>query len=144
MSDFANTRHSAPLSTESDVTIDQRLLRTMVVTTLLAVGLSPFFASWRASTGLLLGGGLAVLNHHWLKSSISAAFGNALAGTKPRIGVIKFVLRYLVIGLVVYVAYTLNIVSLPATILGLCAFVVALFIEAIREFYFTIVASRGN
>jgi hypothetical protein len=144
MSNFVNTPHNAPLSVDSNVTIDQRLLRTMVVTTLVAVGLTPFFASWRVATGVFLGGALALVNHRWMKSSIASAFSSVTAGTAPNIGVAKFVLRYLVIGLTVYAAYVLNIVSLPATILGLCTFVVALFFEAGREFYFTIVASRGN
>jgi hypothetical protein len=39
----------------------------------------------------------------------------------------------------VVVAYSLNVISLPAAILGLCTFVVALFVEAFREFYFTII-----
>jgi len=35
------------------------------------------------------------------------------------------------------------VVSLPATIVGLCSFVVALFAEAFRQSYFSIVNREG-
>jgi hypothetical protein len=44
-----------------------------------------------------------------------------------------------VVGIVVFAAAYLQIVSLPATLAGLSAFVPALFIEAAREFYFAII-----
>jgi hypothetical protein len=47
------------------------------------------------------------------------------------------------VGTVVFIAYQLNIVSLSATLLGLCSFVVALFVEAFREFYFAIIRREG-
>ena len=60
-------------------------------------------------------------------------------GAKPKLKLAQYILRYLVIATVVFIAYKLNIVSLAATIAGLCSFVVALFVEAIREFYFAII-----
>ena len=60
-------------------------------------------------------------------------------GAKPKLKLAQYILRYLVIAAVVVVAYKLNIVSLAATIAGLCSFVVALFVEAFREFYFAII-----
>jgi hypothetical protein len=46
--------------------------------------------------------------------------------------------------LVVFAAYSIDIASLTAMLLGLSSFVVALLIEAIREFYFAIIPERGN
>jgi len=43
----------------------------------------------------------------------------------------------------VIASYKLNAVSLPATIVGLCSFVVALFAEAFRQVYLTIVHREG-
>lgn len=120
-------------------TIERRILRTMAFTTALSAVASLAFAPWRVAAGLLLGGGLALLNHHWLNSSATAAFSVLLHGAKPRLGLLQYVLRYLVITAIVFAAYKLNLVSLPATIIGLCSFVVALFWEALREFYFTII-----
>ncbi len=80
-----------------------------------------------------------MLNHYWLISSTTAAFKVVAHGAKPRLTIFNYILRYLVIAAVVFAAYKLNIVSLVATIAGLCSFVVALFVEAFREFYFAII-----
>jgi hypothetical protein len=122
-----------------DERLHSRMLRTMIVTTLLGVSVAVLFASWQFTTGLVIGGLLALLNHHWLQSSISAAFGVLVSGEKPRITLATYVLRYLVVGTVAFVAYTLGIASLPGIIVGLCTFVIALFVEAFREFYFAII-----
>ena len=51
------------------------------------------------------------------------------------IGVIALV----IIGAVVFLGYKLQVISLAATIAGLCSFVPALFVEAGRQFYFAII-----
>jgi hypothetical protein len=125
---------------KSGSTIDARVLRTMAIAVGVAVVLSSAFAPWRVTTGLLLGGLLSLLSHHWMRTSIAAAFSGALeTGTTPKLTSVKYVLRYFVIAAAVLLAYQLNVVSLPATIAGLCSFVVALFVEALREFYFVII-----
>jgi len=117
-----------------------RVLRTMALATALAVLISFAVAPWRVTTGFLLGGILSLLSHHWMRTSISAAFGRALgSGTKPQLTSMKYVLRYFVVAAAVFTAYNLGVVSLPATFAGLCSFVVALFVEAFREFYFAII-----
>jgi len=72
-------------------------------------------------------------------SSSTAAVFRVAQGASPRLKVAQYILRYFVIGAVVFFAYKLNIVSLAATIAGLCSFVVALFVEAFRELYFAII-----
>lgn len=120
-------------------TIEGRVFRTMAFATALAAIVSMLFAPWRITTGLLLGGVLSLLNHHWLSTSIAAAFSVLVHGARPRLSLVQYILRYLVVTTVVLVAYKLNIVSLTATIVGLCSFVVALFGEALREFYFAVI-----
>ena len=128
------------VQTNSGSTIDTRVLRTMAIAVGVAVVLSSALAPWRMTTGLLLGGLLSLLSHHWMRSSIAATFSGALeAGKTPRFTSVKYILRYFVIALTVLVAYQFNLVSLPATIAGLCSFVVALFVEALRAFYFVII-----
>jgi len=119
--------------------IDGRIFRTMAFAVALAVVASVPLAQWRVTTGLLLGGVLSLLNHYWLISSTTAAFKVVAHGAKPRITLFNYILRYLVVAIVVFAAYKLNMVSLVATIAGLCSFVVALFVEAFREFYFAII-----
>jgi hypothetical protein len=119
--------------------LEARVFHTMAVAVALAVIGSLPFAQWRVTTGLLLGGLLSLLNHHWLSSSTTAVFSVIAHGTKPQLKLTRYILRYMVIATAVFLAYKLNIVSLAATIAGLCSFVVALFVEAFRELYFAII-----
>jgi hypothetical protein len=141
MSQNKNNGRETPVLTTSarDERLHTRVFRTMILTTVLAVLWSVFFTSWQVTTGLLIGGLLALLNHRWLQTSISAAFGVLVHGEKPRITLTKYIIRYFIVGVVVFAGYTLGIASLPAIIAGLCTFVVALFVEAIREMYFAII-----
>lgn len=119
--------------------IERRVFRTMsIAVAVMVIGSLPF-AQWRVTAGLLVGGLLSLLNHHWLTSSTTAAFSVIAHGTKPQLKLTRYILRYIVIATVVFLAYKFSIVSLTATIAGLCSFVVALFVEAFREFYFAII-----
>ena len=139
MKDIPNNTGGAMLPEAANSGIEARIFRTMALAVALAVVISLPFAQWRITTGLLLGGILSLLNHHWLSSSTAAAFTVLVHGAKPRLKLAQYVLRYLVIATLVFIAYKLNLVSLAATIAGLCSFVVALFVEALREFYFAII-----
>jgi len=136
MKETGNNVGGSALSAGAD-NIDGRIFRSMAGAGALAVIISAPFAPWRITAGLLVGGVLSLLNHHWMRTSISAGFDLALGqGTKPQIKLVQYVLRYFVVGTIVFAAYQLSIVSLSATVAGLCSFVVALFVEAFREIYF--------
>ncbi len=140
MNKTANNQGGSAVSIAPENAVTVRIFRTMMAAVALAVIISVPFAPWRITSGLLLGGLLSLLNHQWLQSSVAATFELAQGlGTKPRIKLAKYFLRYLVVVAVVLPAYKLNLVSLAATIAGLCSFVVALFVEAFREFYFAII-----
>jgi hypothetical protein len=123
------------LAKACDTGLEGRIFRSMAVATVLAVIASLPLAQWRITAGLLLGGVLSLLNHHWLSGSTAAAFSVLAYGATPRLKIAQYILRYFVIATVVFVAYQLNVVSLAATLVGLSSFVVALFVEAFREFY---------
>jgi len=118
--------------------IHTSVFRSMAITTALAVSISAFIAPWRVTSGLLVGGLLALFSHSWLKNSAAAAIHLSTLGGRPQLRLAQFVLRYVVIAAVVFAAHTLNLISLPAVLIGLSSFVVALFVEALREFYFAI------
>ena len=109
----------------------------MVATTALAAGISAFVAPWRVTTGLLVGGLLALFSHSWLKNSAAAAIRLSTGG-EPQFRLAQFLLRYVVVAAVIFSAYTLDLISLPAVLVGLSTFVVAMLVEALREFYFAI------
>ncbi len=139
MTDIPNNAGGTLLPADDNSGLARRIFRNMALAVILAVMASLPFAEWRVTAGLLLGGILSLLNHYWLSTSTAAAFTVLVHGAKPKLKLAQYVLRYLVIATVVFLAYKLNIVSLGATIVGLCSFVVALFIEAGREFYFAII-----
>jgi hypothetical protein len=119
--------------------LERRLMRGMVASVLLAVIISLFLAPWRVTSGLLLGGVLAFFNHHWLRTSLRAIFGNAAkAGRRPKLGAARYVLRYFVMAAVVASAYMLDLVSIAAVLAGMCAFAAAIMIEAFTQLYFAI------
>ena len=139
MNNIPNNGAGTVLPVAHNSGVEARIFRSMAFAVGLAVIVSVPFTPWRITTGLLLGGILSLLNHHWLSSSTAAAFTVVVHGAKPKLKLAQYILRYLVIATVVFLAYKLNIVALGATIAGLCSFVVALFVEAIREFYFAII-----
>jgi hypothetical protein len=119
--------------------INQRIFRTMAIATGLSVAVSALVGPWRFTTGLLIGGLLALFSHRWLKNSAAAAIQLSTAAGIKQLRLAQFLLRYLVIAGVVFATYTLDLVSLPAVLAGLCSFVVAMLVEACREFYFAII-----
>jgi hypothetical protein len=118
--------------------IELRIFRLMSASVAVAVAATAWLAPWRVMTGLMLGGVLSLLNYHWLRTSVAAVFNIDIAAERPRFKASRYILRYFVIGVISFAAYRLRLVSLPATLAGLCAFVPALFVEAGRQFYFAI------
>jgi hypothetical protein len=116
-----------------------RILRTMSVSIVLAITAGLALAPWRFTLGLALGGVLSLLNYHWLHSSVASIINLNTSGKRAPARSSRYLLRYLVVGLVVFAAYQLNLISLPAAIAGLCSFVPALMFEALRQFYFLLI-----
>ncbi len=124
-----------------DAILERRLFRAMCVAIALAVIASTVFASWRVTTGLLLGGVLSLFNHHWLRTSVMEIVSGAAMPAKRmrwRIAA-RFVLRYFIVASIVCAAALLHLISIPATLVGLSAFVAALMIEASVQMYAAIV-----
>jgi hypothetical protein len=119
--------------------VEARIFRTMMAAIAVAGVAAAFFAPWRVTTGLLLGGTLSLLNYRWLHGSVAALLDMQQPGAKPRMKLWKVALRYFLIGGIDFAGYQLHLISLAATIAGLCSFVPALFVEAGRQFYFAII-----
>ncbi|HEX7998976.1 MAG TPA: ATP synthase subunit I [Pyrinomonadaceae bacterium] len=139
MSEIIDSVERAAFADGEGAALERRLLRSMYVLIALAVVVSLFIAPWRVTTGLLLGGALALFNHRWLRGSLAAVFGGPSAeGKRPRLSAARYVLRYFVVGCIVAAAYMLNLISVPATLFGLCAFAAAVMVEAFTQLYFAI------
>ena len=69
---------------------------------------------------------------------MGSSSSSSTAGARPRLRAARYVLRYFLIGLIVASAYTLDLVSIGATLVGLCSFVAAVMLEAFIQLYFAI------
>jgi len=127
------------MSDSASNAINLRIFRTMAIATGISVAVSAVIGPWRVTTGLLVGGLLALFSHRWLKSSAAAAIEMSIGGGAPRLRLAQFLLRYVVIGALVFSLRALDLVSLTAVLAGMSSFVVAIFVEAAREFYFAII-----
>ena len=143
MKEIPESISAGAFAANDDDGLEVRISRVMVASVVLAVSVSALLAPWRVTTGLLLGGLLSLLNYHWLRNSIAALIEARVAGNNGGARVPIYILRYFLIASIVIGGYKLNVVSLPATIVGLCSFVVALFAEAFRQIYLTIVHRAG-
>jgi hypothetical protein len=74
-----------------------------------------------------------------MRSSATAAIRLAAGGGVQQLRLFQFLLRYVVIAAAVFTAYYADIASLSGMLLGMSSFVVALFFEAVREFYLVII-----
>jgi len=124
---------------EPDRTLDVRIFRAMAGASAIAVVVSAFIGPWRFTTGLLIGGVLALFSHRWLRNSSAAAIKFSIGGGVRQIHLFQFLLRYLVVAAAIFAASEFGLASLSAMIVGLSSFVLALFVEALREFYFAII-----
>lgn len=124
--------------------LEYRVFRSMVVASALAVTIAAFIAPWRVTLGLLIGGLLALFSHRWLKNSAAAAIQLSATGGRADFRLLQFVLRYAVLAAVIFSLYTLDLISLPAVLAGMSSFVVAMMVEAVREFYFAITKREEN
>lgn len=142
MSQIANSMGGDEFADEANGALESRVFRVMVASVTVAVIASTLLAPWRVTTGLMLGGGLSLLNYHWLQSSVSAIF-RVDGDERPRVRISSYIIRYFVVAGAVIGAYEFGMVSLPAVFAGLSSFVPALFVEASRHFYFAIIR-RGE
>ena len=127
------------MSDSASNALNLRIFRSMLIATGLAVAVSAVIGPWRVTTGLLVGGVLALFSHRWLKNSAAAAIQLSVGGATPRLRLAQFLLRYIVIAALVFSLLQLNLISLTATLAGMATFVIAIFVEALREFYFAII-----
>jgi diacylglycerol kinase len=117
----------------------RRVFRDTFWAALVAVVVGAFLAPWRVTLGLALGGALALFNLHWLRTSVEVVFEGAGPARPPRLRAARYVLRYAVVAGLALLAYQAGLVSIVATLAGMCAVVAGLLAEGFRQFYFAIV-----
>ena len=140
MNEIADSRVlGEEVASEDASAMADRLFRVMIWAVGAAVVASAAWMPWRVTAGLFIGGALSLLNHHWMRTAITAAFAlSAESGARPKLKVVRFVARYIIVAAAVVVASWLDIASLTAMLVGLCSFVVAALAEGFMQAYFVI------
>jgi hypothetical protein len=118
---------------EETTAVEKRLWRFLIISLALECVLSLILADLKFMFGIIVGGSLAMFNFHLLQNSVRGLFR-----TQSNSFAIKFFLRYIIIGLVIWLFFYLQIVSITAVLLGFSSFAAALMLEAIVQFYFVI------
>jgi hypothetical protein len=121
-----------------------RIRRSMIVLAVtLTLGAWALFG-WRFALGMACGCAVAYLNFHWLKSGVSALADRIVQEGKPQSGmgiVLRFLLRYVLMGLAAYAILTVSPASLYGLFAGLFLPVAAIACEAAYEAY--VALARG-
>jgi len=118
---------------------ERRLLVTMTVILIVMIAASLFLANWDVTIGLMLGGALSFLNYYWLKSSLRSLFEKVALGTGGKFSASFYIVRYVVIGIVIFAAARLGVASVAAMLVGLLSFAFAILLEAFIQLYLSIV-----
>ncbi len=114
---------------------------TLVIAGFLVVGAG---LGWGAAVGagVAIGGGLAYLNFVWMRASLQSIVAAATAGEtsisrRPsRLGMAKFFLRWMVIGVVIWLSMQVASGLVVAIVCGLFALPLAVVVEALVQVWY--------
>jgi len=120
-----------------------RIKRNALTCLVLGALASIWFRSLGVTLGFIGGGVVAVVNFRWIEAGLDAAMGGPMSSRKRALAVAKFVLRYVLLGLVIYAIVASRIVDLKAFLAGLFIFVVSIMWEAFRLTLISIRSGRA-
>lgn len=115
-----------------------RIKRTVLVFGLILAPIGWPVYGFKPAIGFLLGTALSYLNFYLLAKAVHGLADRIVgAGSGEKGGTIvaRFLLRYLVIGMVVYVTFVSSFAAFKGLLVGLCLPVAGMMVEAAYEFY---------
>jgi hypothetical protein len=127
--DDSPPNNDAHLALTSPEAVERRVWRNIFAVVAISVVIAALTADLKFMLGLVLGGGLALLNYKWLHSSLRAVLATGQEKTPPGT-MIKFVVRWLVIAAIAWSANQTGYFNAVAILAGLFAPAAAVMIEA--------------
>jgi ATP synthase I chain. len=121
-----------------------RILVIMAVLGLLGGIAGTIFGTVGFGLGIVVGTALAFGNYYWLKASLKRVFAEAEEGEKPKISALRYLTRYLVLGIVIAVVFASNILPIVPVILGLAAFGFATVVEGFIRIFTGLTADPAD
>lgn len=126
--------NSEPIAADQEKSLSlshTRILWTMLIVVILGAIASFIFIDASFGWGILIGGILSFLNYYWLKKTLKDIFSVAAEGGRPSFLTLNYMLRYLGLGIAIWIIYEIKIVSIIAVLLGMTAFAIAILIEGL-------------
>ncbi len=123
---------SEPIAVEQENFVPlthRRILIVMAAVAILGSLLGFVFVSGLFGLGVLIGGVLSFVNYYWLKRSLKKIFEQAVGGEKPRFLGLRYLFRYLILGVVLTIVFLTETIPVVAVIAGLSSFALAIVIE---------------
>jgi uncharacterized BrkB/YihY/UPF0761 family membrane protein len=121
-----------------------RILVIMAVLGLLGGIAGMTFGTIGFGLGIIFGTALAFGNYYWLKASLNRVFAEAAEGEKPKVSALRYLARYLVLGIVIAVVFASSILPIVPVILGLAAFGFATVIEGFIRIFTGLTADPAD
>ena len=112
-----------------------RILLIMAVLGLIFSIAGVVFHSLRFGVGVLTGTALAFASYYWLQHSLRKVFADAAEGEKPKVSVLRYVLRYLTLAVVIAIIYMTSVLPIIPVILGMGAFGFAVVVDGIIRMF---------
>ena len=113
--------------------LDARLNRSSLIVGIVAVLVAFFLVSAKAAISLAAGGVLSYINFRWLKRAIDFIVMQGAEGRGARGVALRFVGRYALIAVFLYVTIRSSALQLVFVFAGLLIYVVAILIECFSE-----------
>jgi|SRR5437867_13428250 len=113
--------------------VDRRLDRSSVVLTVAAILLAFFLHSAKAALSIGAGALLSYINFHWLKQAVDFAVTHVSDSVPARRVIARFVGRYVLIALALYVTIRGSVLDLVFVFGGLLVYAAAILIECVSE-----------
>jgi len=111
--------------------LEERTVLNTLAALILTIIISSLTADIKFTRGVLVGGILALINYYWLDASwrniLEIASSSA---TGPAIPIGRYILRYLTIGIIVYLISFYDVASILGILIGLCMIAAGILIEA--------------
>lgn len=123
--------------------VERRVWRNILAVLACAILVAAIFADLHFLLGLILGGGLALLNYRWLHSSLRAILGTGSASAPPGTS-LKFIVRWLLIATLGWAANRTGYFDAVGILAGLFAPAAAVMVEAVYVTYKTLARRNGE
>ena len=114
---------------------DRRLDRFSVVIAILATSGLLFFHSLKSAASFAAGAGLSYINFRWLKQGADFIVSQGTQGQRARGVLFRFMARYALIALFLYVTIRSSVLELIYLFAGLLTYVWAILVEAVYELF---------